>query len=104
MIVLLGTLALSVPSSYGLVPVPLFIFMGYMCDRSGIATELMRAMQMALSRVPGGLVSSVTVIGVQLASTTGIIGALIVLLGTLALSVIVAFPALVTWLPSVAFR
>lgn len=75
----------GVMSSYGLVPIPLFIFMGYMLDRSGIAAELMRAMQMALGRIPGGLALSVTVIGVLLAASTGIIGASIVLLGTLAL-------------------
>jgi len=71
--------------NYGLVPIPLFIFMGYMLDRSGIAKNLLHAMQTLLWRVPGGLALSVTAIGVILAASTGIIGASVVLLGTLAL-------------------
>ncbi len=75
----------GVMSSYGLVPIPLFIFMGYMLDRSGIARNLLRAMHLALGPVPGGLALSVTLIGVVLAASTGIIGASVVMLGTLAL-------------------
>jgi tripartite ATP-independent transporter DctM subunit len=72
-------------SSYGLVPLPLFIFMGHMLDKSGIAAELLRALQRLLGRVAGGLALAVTLIGVILAASTGIIGASVVLLGTLAL-------------------
>jgi tripartite ATP-independent transporter DctM subunit len=74
-------------SSYNLVPLPLFIFMGHMLDRSGIATRLLRAMQLALGRVPGGLALAVMAMGVVLAASTGIIGASVALLGTLALPV-----------------
>jgi len=72
-------------SSYNLVPLPLFIFMGHMLDRSGIANDLLRSMQLALGRVPGGLALAVTLIGLVLAASTGIIGASVALLGTLAL-------------------
>ncbi len=72
-------------SSYNLVPLPLFVFMGHMLDRSGIAHDLLRSMQTVLGRVPGGLALAVTAIGVVLAASTGIIGASVVLLGTLAL-------------------
>ena len=72
-------------SSYNLVPLPLFVFMGHMLDRSGIAIALLRALQLALGRIPGGLALAVTAIGVILAASTGIIGASVVLLGTLAL-------------------
>ena len=72
-------------SSYGLVPLPLFIFMGHMLDRSGIAADLLRAMQALLGRVSGGLAIAVTLLGVVLAASTGIIGASVALLGTLAL-------------------
>ncbi|UCE87897.1 MAG: TRAP transporter large permease subunit [Deltaproteobacteria bacterium] len=72
-------------SSYGLVPLPLFIFMGHMLDKSGVAAELLRALQTLLGRVAGGLALAVTLIGVILAASTGIIGASVVLLGTLAL-------------------
>jgi tripartite ATP-independent transporter DctM subunit len=72
-------------SSFGLIPIPMFIFMGHMLDRSGVAQELMRAMQIVLGRLPGGLALSVTVIGVILAASTGIVGASVVLLATMAL-------------------
>ncbi len=72
-------------SSYGLVPLPLFIFMGHMLDRSGIAGDLLRAMQAALGRLSGGLAIAVLLLGVVLAASTGIIGASVALLGTLAL-------------------
>jgi tripartite ATP-independent transporter DctM subunit len=72
-------------SDYGLVPLPLFVFMGHMLDRSGVAAELLRAMQRALGRAPGGLAIAVTLIGVVLAASTGIVGASVALLGTLAL-------------------
>jgi tripartite ATP-independent transporter DctM subunit len=72
-------------SSYGLVPLPLFIFMGHMLDRSGIAGDLLRAMQAVLGRLAGGLAIAVTLLGVVLAASTGIIGASVALLGTLAL-------------------
>jgi len=72
-------------SNYGLVALPLFIFMGHMLDRSGVAADLLRAMQTLLERVAGGLALAVTVLGVVLAASTGIIGASVALLGTLAL-------------------
>ena len=72
-------------SSYNLVPLPLFIFMGHMLDRSGIAADLLRSMQSALAGVSGGLALGVTLIGLLLAASTGIIGASVALLGTLAL-------------------
>jgi tripartite ATP-independent transporter DctM subunit len=72
-------------SSYSLVPLPLFVFMGHMLDRSGVAVALLRSMQTALGRVPGGLALAVMAIGVVLAASTGIIGASVALLGTLAL-------------------
>lgn len=75
----------GIMSSYALVPIPLFIFMGHMLDRSGVADRLLRAAQALFGGVPGGLAISVTLIGVVLAASTGIIGASVVLLGTLAL-------------------
>lgn len=72
-------------SSYSLVPLPLFVFMGHMLDRSGIAVGLLRALQRALSGLPGGLALGVTLLGLVLAASTGIIGASVALLGTLAL-------------------
>lgn len=75
----------STMTNINLVPVPLFIFMGIMLDKSGIAANLLRTLQRLFRRIPGGLAIGVTLIGVILAATTGIIGASVVLLGTLAL-------------------
>lgn len=72
-------------TNINLVPVPLFIFMGIMLDKSGIAVNLIKALHLIFRKVPGGLAIAVTIIGVILAATTGIIGASVVLLGTLAL-------------------
>ncbi len=68
-----------------LVALPMFIFMGHMLDRSGVAEKLMHALQNLFGRVRGGLALSVTLIGVLLAASTGIIGASVVLLGILSL-------------------
>ena len=75
----------SAMTNINLVPVPLFIFMGIMLDRSGVATKLLQSLQLLFRKIPGGLAIAVALIGVILAATTGIIGASVVLLGTLAL-------------------
>ncbi len=68
-----------------LIALPMFIFMGLMLDRSGIAEKMMTAMQDLFGKVRGGLAISVTLIGILLAAATGIIGASVVLLGLLSL-------------------
>jgi tripartite ATP-independent transporter DctM subunit len=70
-----------------LVALPLFVFMGLMLERSGIASDLMTNLTRVFGRVRGGLAITVTVIGVLLAATTGIIGASVVLLALLGLPV-----------------
>ncbi len=68
-----------------LVALPMFIFMGLMLDRSGIAETMMKSMQSVFGKVRGGLAVTVTTIGIILAASTGIIGASVVLLGLLSL-------------------
>ena len=68
-----------------LVALPMFIFMGLMLDRSGIAEKMMKSMQSLFGKVRGGLAVTVTTIGIILAASTGIIGASVVLLGLLSL-------------------
>lgn len=68
-----------------LVAIPMFIFMGLMLDRSGIAERMMSRMQALFGPVRGGLAVAVTVIGIVLAASTGIIGASVVLLGLLSI-------------------
>ncbi len=68
-----------------LVAIPMFIYMGLMLDRSGIAEKMMSRMQALFGPVRGGLAVAVTVIGIVLAASTGIIGASVVLLGLLSI-------------------
>lgn len=68
-----------------LVALPMFIFMGLMLDESGVAERLMSSMQRLFGTVRGGLAITVTMIGIILAASTGIIGASVVLLGVLSL-------------------
>ena len=70
-----------------LVAIPMFIFMGTMMERSGIARDLLNTLQIMTRRVPGGLALSVTLLGVILAATTGIIGASVVMMTLMALPV-----------------
>jgi tripartite ATP-independent transporter DctM subunit len=75
----------KIMDNWVLVALPMFIFMGLMLDRSGVAERMMRAMQEVFGEVRGGLAVTVTVIGIILAASTGIIGASVVLLGVLSL-------------------
>ena len=68
-----------------LIAVPLFIFMGVMLQRSAVASELLENMGRLFGRIRGGLGISVTVVGMLLAASTGVIGATVVTLGLLSL-------------------
>ena len=68
-----------------LVAIPMFVFMGLMLDRSGIAENMMKSMQDLFGKVRGGLAVSVAMIGIVLAASTGIIGASVVLLAVISL-------------------
>lgn len=67
-----------------LAAVPLFIFMGVMLERSGLAEELLDTMAMLLGRLRGGLAASVVFVGALLGASTGIVGATVVTMGLLA--------------------
>lgn len=68
-----------------LVAVPLFIFMGMMLERSGIAEKLLITMGRLFGDLRGGLGLSVILVGALLAASTGIIGATVVTMGLLSL-------------------
>jgi tripartite ATP-independent transporter DctM subunit len=68
-----------------LVALPMFICMGLLLDRAGIANDLMRDVSRLFGRMRGGLAVTVALIGVVLAASTGIIGASVVLLALLGL-------------------
>jgi len=77
----------DVMKNWVLVALPMFIFMGLMLERSGIASDLMTNLGRVFGRVRGGMAITVTIIGLLLAATTGIIGASVVLLSLLGLPV-----------------
>ena len=72
-----------------LTAIPMFIFMGTMLERSGVAANLLYCLQVLLRRTPGGLALAVTVMGTILAATTGIIGASVVMISLMALPVMI---------------
>ncbi len=75
----------GVMSNEILVAVPLFVFMGIMLERSRVAEDLLKTMGQCFGRAPGGLGISVTLVGMLLAASTGIVGATVVTMGLLSL-------------------
>jgi tripartite ATP-independent transporter DctM subunit len=67
-----------------LIAVPLFVFMGVMLERSGLAEALLDTMGILFGRLRGGLAISVVVVGALLGASTGIVGATVVTMGLLA--------------------
>jgi tripartite ATP-independent transporter DctM subunit len=78
----------SVMNSDILVAIPLFLFMGYMIERSNILDELFLSLQVAFRRVPGAMAIAALVTCTLFATATGIVGAVVTLMGLL------AFPAM----------
>src|SRR5215510_11151687 len=75
----------SVAANPILVALPMFIFMGTVRERRGVANDLLHCLQVLTRRIPGGLAMSVTLMGTIMAATTGIVGASVVLLTLIAL-------------------
>lgn len=75
----------GVLSNWLLIAVPLFVFMGLMLEKSGIAQRLLRSLAGLLGTLPGGYAFAVAIIGIVMAASTGIVGASVVLMGVLAL-------------------
>lgn len=77
----------GVIANWLLLAVPLFVFMGLLLERSGMARNLLLSLERLLGGMRGGLACAVALLGIILAASTGIIGASVVLLGVLALPV-----------------
>ncbi|MEP4534775.1 MAG: TRAP transporter large permease subunit [Cyclobacteriaceae bacterium] len=71
--------------NFVLLAVPLFVFMGMMLEKSGIAEKLLVTMSMIFGRFRGGLALSVILVGAMLAASTGIVGATVVTMGLISL-------------------
>lgn len=68
-----------------LVAVPVFVFMGVVLERAKIAESLLDTMGLVFGRIRGGMAISVTLVGMLLAASTGIVGATVVTMGLLSL-------------------
>jgi tripartite ATP-independent transporter DctM subunit len=75
----------GVMTNITLIAVPLFIFMGVMLEKSGLAEDLLETMALVFGRIPGGIAISVVVVGTLLAATTGIVGATVTTMGLISL-------------------
>ena len=81
----------DVASNFVLAAVPLFIFMGSMLERSGIAETLFEAVHLWTRRLPGGLAIGTIVMCVIFADSTGVIGATETVVGLLAIPVMTKY-------------
>ena len=72
-----------------LLAVPLFIFMGTVLEKSGVAAKMLENMALAFKNIRGGLSISIIVVGALLAASTGIVGATVVTMGLMSLPVLI---------------
>ncbi len=75
----------GIMTNFTLLAVPLFVFMGVMLEKSGIAEELLETMAALFGRIRGGLAISIVLVGALLAATTGVVGATVVTMAVIAL-------------------
>jgi TRAP-type mannitol/chloroaromatic compound transport system permease large subunit len=80
--------AYSVMSNDVLISIPLFVFMGYLVERANLIEKLFKSLHLAMARVPGSLAVATVVTCAVFATATGIVGAVVTLMGLL------AFPAM----------
>ena len=86
-----NTLTLMVQRAYAvmtndvLISIPLFVFMGYLVERANLIEKLFRSLHLALVRVPGSLAVATIFTCAVFATATGIVGAVVTLMGLLAL-------------------
>ena len=74
----------SMMVSFPLIAIPLFIFMAYILECSGVAKKMFNGIRDLVAPLPGGLAIAVTIVCTVFAASTGIIGASIVSMGVLA--------------------
>ncbi|AFJ02313.1 TRAP transporter, DctM subunit [Methylophaga frappieri] len=75
----------GVMTNFTLLAVPLFVFMGVILEKSGLAEDLLATMGRLFGQLRGGLAISVVMVGALLAATTGVVGASVVTMAVIAL-------------------
>ncbi|MDR4516235.1 MAG: TRAP transporter large permease subunit [Nitrosomonas sp.] len=81
----------AIMTNVTLMAVPLFIFMGLILEKSGIAERMLESMGLLFGHVRGGLAVSTVVVGMLLAASTGVVGASVVTMGLIALPVMLKY-------------
>jgi tripartite ATP-independent transporter DctM subunit len=76
---------MGVVSNYVLLSVPIFVFMGIMLEKSGLAESLLETVAILFGKMHGGLAFAVILVGTLLAASTGIVGATVVTMGLISL-------------------
>jgi TRAP-type mannitol/chloroaromatic compound transport system permease large subunit len=71
-------------SNATLMAMPLFIFMGLVLEKSGMAEKLLRNIGRLFGSIRGGMAIGVVAVGVLLAASTGVVGASVVMMGVIA--------------------
>jgi tripartite ATP-independent transporter DctM subunit len=77
----------GVMTNFTLLAVPLFVFMGIILEKSGLAEELLETMGQLFGKLNGGMGVSIVIVGALLAATTGVVGATVVTMAVIALPV-----------------
>ncbi len=77
--------AFSVMTNDVLISIPLFVFMGYLVERANLIEKLFHSLHLSLARVPGSLGVATLVTCAVFATATGIVGAVVTLMGLLAM-------------------
>jgi len=75
----------GIMTNFTLLAVPLFVFMGVVLEKSGLAEDLLETMGLLFGRLGGGLAVSIVLVGTLLAATTGVVGATVVTMSVIAL-------------------
>lgn len=81
----------AIMTNITLMAVPLFIFMGLVLEKSGLAERMLESMGLLFGHVRGGLAVSTVVVGMLLAASTGVVGASVVTMGLIALPVMLKY-------------
>ncbi len=81
----------GIMTNFTLLSVPLFIFMGLVLEKSGLAEDLLETMGKLFGQVRGGLAISIVLVGALLAAATGVVGATVVTMGVIALPTLLKY-------------
>lgn len=77
----------GIMGNFVLIAVPLFVYMGIMLEKSGLAESLLETMALLFGKYRGGMAISVVIVGAMLAASTGIVGATVITMGLISLPV-----------------